>query len=251
MQVGPEAEFFLFKLDAGGRADDRPARRRRLLRRRAPIDRGEDTPPRHRGHAARDGLPPRGVAPRGRDRPARDRLPARRRARPRADNLITFRWVVKVIAARTACTRPSWPKPIHGENGSGMHVNQSLSRGEENAFFDRTTTCSSRRRLRLHRGPDGAPAGDHRRREPDGQLVQAAAARLRGARSTSRGRPATARRRSACRPSAGARRGPSCARPTRPRTRTWPSRLHARGGPRRHQARAASRRRPSTATSTT
>ncbi|HUZ84539.1 MAG TPA: glutamine synthetase, partial [Gaiellales bacterium] len=27
-------------------------------------------------------------------------------------------------------------KPIHGENGSGMHVNQSLSRGEENAFLD-------------------------------------------------------------------------------------------------------------------
>jgi len=27
-------------------------------------------------------------------------------------------------------------KPLHGENGSGMHVNQSLSRGEENAFLD-------------------------------------------------------------------------------------------------------------------
>ena len=28
------------------------------------------------------------------------------------------------------------PKPIFGENGSGMHINQSLSRGGENAFFD-------------------------------------------------------------------------------------------------------------------
>jgi glutamine synthetase len=27
-------------------------------------------------------------------------------------------------------------KPLHGENGSGMHVNQSLSRGDENAFLD-------------------------------------------------------------------------------------------------------------------
>src|SRR5262249_18653933 len=28
------------------------------------------------------------------------------------------------------------PKPLYGENGSGMHVNQSLSRGDANAFFD-------------------------------------------------------------------------------------------------------------------
>ena len=28
------------------------------------------------------------------------------------------------------------PKPLYGENGSGMHINQSLSRGGQNAFFD-------------------------------------------------------------------------------------------------------------------
>jgi glutamine synthetase len=53
-----------------------------------------------------------------------------------ADNLITFRWVVKAIAARNNMHATFMPKPLYGENGSGMHVNQSLSKGEANAFFD-------------------------------------------------------------------------------------------------------------------
>ena len=53
-----------------------------------------------------------------------------------ADNLITFRMVVKVIAAQHGMHATFMAKPLHGENGSGMHVNQSLSRGDENAFLD-------------------------------------------------------------------------------------------------------------------
>ncbi len=53
-----------------------------------------------------------------------------------ADNLITFRWVVKHAAARNGIHATFMPKPLYGENGSGMHINQSLSRGGENAFFD-------------------------------------------------------------------------------------------------------------------
>jgi glutamine synthetase len=53
-----------------------------------------------------------------------------------ADNLITFRVVVKTIAARHGMHATFMAKPIHGENGSGMHINQSLARGDENAFLD-------------------------------------------------------------------------------------------------------------------
>jgi len=53
-----------------------------------------------------------------------------------ADNLMTFKWVVKVVAARNGMHATFMPKPLYGENGSGMHVNQSLSRGDQNAFFD-------------------------------------------------------------------------------------------------------------------
>jgi glutamine synthetase len=53
-----------------------------------------------------------------------------------ADNLITFRWVVKHAAARNGIHATFMPKPLYGENGSGMHINQSLSRGGQNAFFD-------------------------------------------------------------------------------------------------------------------
>ena len=53
-----------------------------------------------------------------------------------ADNLITFRMVVKVVAAHHGMHATFMAKPLHGENGSGMHVNQSLARGDENAFLD-------------------------------------------------------------------------------------------------------------------
>ena len=39
-----------------------------------------------------------------------------------ADNLITFRMVVKTIAARHGMHATFMAKPIHGENGSGMHI---------------------------------------------------------------------------------------------------------------------------------
>jgi glutamine synthetase len=53
-----------------------------------------------------------------------------------ADSLVTFRMVVKTIAARHGMHATFMAKPIHGENGSGMHVNQSLARGADNAFLD-------------------------------------------------------------------------------------------------------------------
>src|SRR5918998_2209632 len=53
-----------------------------------------------------------------------------------ADNTMTYRIAVKEVAAAHGHYATFMPKPLFGENGSGMHTHQSLFRGEQNAFFD-------------------------------------------------------------------------------------------------------------------
>ncbi|MEI6631265.1 MAG: glutamine synthetase family protein [bacterium] len=53
-----------------------------------------------------------------------------------ADNVMTYRLVVKEIARNHGVYATFMPKPIFGINGSGMHVHQSLFKGQKNAFFD-------------------------------------------------------------------------------------------------------------------
>ncbi len=53
-----------------------------------------------------------------------------------ADNVMTYRLVVKEIAMKHGVYATFMPKPVFGVNGSGMHVHQSLFKGERNAFFD-------------------------------------------------------------------------------------------------------------------
>ena len=53
-----------------------------------------------------------------------------------ADRLSTFRFVVRRVARAMGLHATFMPKPIFGENGSGMHVHQSLFKGKNNAFFD-------------------------------------------------------------------------------------------------------------------
>ncbi|MCB1194907.1 glutamine synthetase [bacterium] len=53
-----------------------------------------------------------------------------------ADDAMTYRLVVKEIAMKHGVHATFMPKPLQGENGSGMHVHQSLFRGSSNAFFD-------------------------------------------------------------------------------------------------------------------
>ncbi len=53
-----------------------------------------------------------------------------------ADTAVTLRIVVKEVARRQGLYATFMPKPIFGENGSGMHVHQSLFRGDMNAFHD-------------------------------------------------------------------------------------------------------------------
>ena len=56
-----------------------------------------------------------------------------------ADNVMTCRIVVKEIALRHGVYATFMPKPVFGMNGSGMHVHQSLFKGNRNAFFDRNS----------------------------------------------------------------------------------------------------------------
>jgi glutamine synthetase len=53
-----------------------------------------------------------------------------------ADNVMTYRLVVKEIALKHNIYATFMPKPVFGINGSGMHVHQSLFKGDKNAFFD-------------------------------------------------------------------------------------------------------------------
>src|SRR5436190_7098241 len=53
-----------------------------------------------------------------------------------ADDCMTYRITVKEYALKYGLHATFMPKPLFGENGSGMHTHQSLFRGESNAFFD-------------------------------------------------------------------------------------------------------------------
>ena len=53
-----------------------------------------------------------------------------------ADNAMTYRLVVKEIAIKYGVHATFMPKPLFGENGSGMHTHMSLFKGDANAFFD-------------------------------------------------------------------------------------------------------------------
>ena len=53
-----------------------------------------------------------------------------------ADNAMTYRLVVKEVALQNGVYATFMPKPIFGENGSGMHVHQSLFKGSKNAFYE-------------------------------------------------------------------------------------------------------------------
>jgi len=53
-----------------------------------------------------------------------------------ADNVSTFRFVVKNVANRNGLHATFMPKPIVGINGSGMHTHQALYAGGKNLFHD-------------------------------------------------------------------------------------------------------------------
>ncbi len=55
-----------------------------------------------------------------------------------ADSLMIYKYIVKNVARQHGLTATFMPKPLFGDNGSGMHTHQSLWKGNANVFFDET-----------------------------------------------------------------------------------------------------------------
>ncbi len=128
--VGPELEFFYFKnnktteiLDTGGYFDSRPLDMASTLRRDtifALQDIGIQVEYSHHEVA-----------------PSQHEIDLRYdEGLKMADNTMSYRLIVKEIARQKGVYATFMPKPIFGENGSGMHVHQSLFEGGRNAFYD-------------------------------------------------------------------------------------------------------------------
>ncbi len=54
-----------------------------------------------------------------------------------ADSTVTYRLIVKEVAAKHGVYATFMPKPLFGENGSGMHTHMSLFKDGRNQFFSR------------------------------------------------------------------------------------------------------------------
>ena len=135
MNVGTEAEFFLFRRDADGRAttitddvtgyfdvepdDSGIDCRRKIIKTLEAM--GFEIEASH--HEVAEGQHEINFK-------YADALTA-------ADNTVTFKWVVRSIAAEFGLHATFMPKPVFGINGSGMHTNQSLFNLDgTNAFYD-------------------------------------------------------------------------------------------------------------------
>ncbi|MDR7519894.1 MAG: type I glutamate--ammonia ligase [Armatimonadota bacterium] len=134
MMAGPECEFFLFPTDAAGQpvlvTHDRAG-----YFDLAPLDKGEEaradmvTALTAMGFEVEAGHHEVAHGQHEIDFKYTDVLRT-------ADNVATFRFVVRTIAGRHGLHATFMPKPIAGINGSGMHTHQSLYRGGRNAFYD-------------------------------------------------------------------------------------------------------------------
>ena len=54
-----------------------------------------------------------------------------------ADQIMMYKYIVKNVCAKNGYTATFMPKPMFGDNGSGMHVHMSLWNGTNNLFFDK------------------------------------------------------------------------------------------------------------------
>ena len=53
-----------------------------------------------------------------------------------ADQLLIYKYIAKNVARKNGKTVTFMPKPLFGDNGSGMHVHSSLWKGDTNVFYD-------------------------------------------------------------------------------------------------------------------
>ncbi len=134
MMVGPEPEFFLFQREADGKPSTKTNDQASYFD-LGPVDRGEE--------CRRDcvlALQKMGFeieASHHEVAPGQHEIDFKYAdAVQTADNIATFRFVVRTIALQHGLHASFMPKPIMGVPGSGMHLHQSLFKDGKNAFFD-------------------------------------------------------------------------------------------------------------------
>ena len=111
-----------------------------------------------------------------------------------ADQTITYRLIVKEVAAKNGVYATFMPKPLFGENGSGMHTHMSLFKDGRNQFFDGDDQTTSRRSASSSSPACSATPASWRPCSRSGSTRTSGSCRASRRRSTSRGRSATARR---------------------------------------------------------
>ena len=134
MMVGPEAEFFLFLRDANGNATTQTHDAAAYFD-LAPVDKGEEC--RRAIVNVLEKLGFEAEAAHHEVAPGQHEIDFKYADALRtADNVATFRMVVRRVASDFGLHATFMPKPIAGINGSGMHCHQSLFKGTKNVFFD-------------------------------------------------------------------------------------------------------------------
>ena len=112
---------------------------------------------------------------------ARDQLPFNTLLHA-GDDMMKYKYIVKNIARPHGKTATFMPKPLFGDNGSGMHTHQSLWKDGKPLFSDeRGYAGLTRHGALVHRWPAQARPARSRVREPDDQQLPPAGPGLRGA----------------------------------------------------------------------
>jgi len=132
--LGPEAEFFLFQRNADGRPTTITHDQGSYFD-LAPIDKGEDC--RREIVNVLEAMGFEVEAAHHEVAPGQHEIDFRYdEAIETADQISTFKFVVRKVALDFGLHATFMPKPIAGINGSGMHVHQSLFTNGKNVFFD-------------------------------------------------------------------------------------------------------------------
>jgi len=134
MYAGPECEFFLFHLDEDGRPTTKTHDQGSYFD-LSPVDLGEQA--RQDMVLALEEMGFEVEASHHEVAPAQHEIDFRyEEALTTADNILTFKVVVRTIAKQHGLHATFMPKPVYGIAGSGMHTHQSLFVGDKNAFYD-------------------------------------------------------------------------------------------------------------------
>ena len=134
MFVGPEAEFFLFHIDEEGKPTTNTHDQAGYFD-LGPVDLGESA--RHEMCLTLEQMGFEIEASHHELAPGQHEIDFKYDdALTTADNVMTFKMVVRIIAQRHGLHATFMPKPVYGIAGSGMHINQSLFSNGQNVFYD-------------------------------------------------------------------------------------------------------------------